>query len=127
MDGWVWERRPQDVPVATSTLAGSGLKVVWMTQPLEAGLRETQAAIAAVLELPTPAERNLDAFADSLRDVRTWWGGEAVALLWEEADRLRRTDARAYRLLTAILDEARVPTISVVDQEPEEPPAGGSV
>lgn len=120
MDGWVWERRSQDVVVATSTLAGEGLRIVTMQQPEGGGLRETQAAIARALELPSPAERNLDALADTLSDVREWWGGEAVALLWEGAGRLRQSDARAYRLLTQILDEAQVPTVAVVEDEPED-------
>lgn len=120
MDRWVWERRSVDLPVATSTMSAEGLHLVTVGQPVDGGLRETQAAIAEALRLPSPAERNLDAFADTLRDLRERWDGRAVALVWEGAGLLRLTERRAYQLLTAILDEARVPTIAVVDEEPED-------
>lgn len=114
MDGWVWERTQQDAPLSVGRFAAEGLRVVTVRQPASGDLRETQAVIAAALRLPSPAEHNLDAFADTLRDLRTWWGGEAVALVWEQAWLLRDVDQRAWQVLTGILDEAQVPTVAVV-------------
>lgn len=118
MDGWVWERTPQDAVLAASRFAAEGLRLVTVRQPEPAGLEETQAAIAEALHLPPPAGHDLHAFADASADLRRWWSGEAVALLWEDAWRLREADPRAWRLLTTILDEAHVPTVAVIREEP---------
>lgn len=114
-DGWVWERTGQDAALAAGRFAADGMRLVTVRQQPEAGLRETQAALAAALRLPSPAERNLDAFTDTLRDLRVWWQGQPVALVWEQAGLLRDTDARAWQVLVDILDEARVPTVAVID------------
>ena len=113
-DGWVWERTEQDAALAAGRFAAEGMRLVTVRQERSAGLRETQAALAAALRLPAPAEHNLDAFADTLRDLRVWWQGRAVALVWDRAGLLRDTDERAWQVLTGILDEAQVPTIAVV-------------
>lgn len=118
-DGWVWERTGQDAALAAGRFAADGMHLVTFRQPASGDLRETQAALAQALRLPSPAERNLDAFADTLRDLRVWWHGRPVALVWEQAGLLRAADARAWRVLAGILDEAQVPTVAVVD-----PPAG---
>ncbi|MFK5633520.1 barstar family protein [Ornithinimicrobium sp. LYQ103] len=64
-----------------ATLEESGYAVAQATTPAQAGLRQTQAEIAAALRLPEPADRNLDAMADSLRDLDQLWDGQRVALL----------------------------------------------
>ena len=114
MDGWVWERTEQDARLAAGRFAADGMRLVTVRQPTSADLRETQAALAAALRLPPPAERNLDAFADTLRALRVWWQGQAVALVWEDAGLLREADERAWQLLAGLLDRAQVPTIAVV-------------
>lgn len=124
MDGWVWERTGQDAALAAGRFAAEGMRLVTVQQQKSAGLRETQAALAAALRLPSPAERNLDAFADTLRDLRVWWQGQAVALVWERAGLLRDTDERAWRVLVGLLDEAQVPTIAVVGPGGAEAEAG---
>lgn len=113
MDGWVWERTDQDAQLAAGRFAADGMRLVTVRQPASADLRETQAAIAAALHLPSPAERNLDAFVDTLGDLHVWWQ-QPVALVWEDAGVLREADERAWQLLAGILDEAQVPTIAVV-------------
>lgn len=120
MDGWVWERTEEDGRLAAGRFAADGMRLVTVRQPADAGLRETQAALAAALRLPSPAERNLDAFADTLRDLRVWWQGQSVALVWEQAGLLREADRRAWEVLTGILDEAQVPTVAIVGPDPEE-------
>lgn len=117
MDGWVWERTEQDARLAAGRFAAEGMQLVTVQQPASADLRETQAALAAALRLPSPAERNLDAFADTLRDLRVWWQGRAVALVWEQAGLLRDADQRAWQVLAGLLDEAQVPTIAVVESQ----------
>ena len=114
MDGWVWERTEEDGRLAAGRFAADGMRLVTVRQPADAGLRETQAALAAALRLPSPAERNLDAFADTLRDLRVWWQGQSVALVWEQAGLLRDADQRAWEVLAGILDEAQVPTVATV-------------
>lgn len=113
MDGWVWERTEQDAQLAAGRFAADGMRLVTVRPPASADLRGAQAAIAAALHLPSPAERNLDAFADTLRDLRVWWQ-QPVALVWEGAGALRQADERGWQLLAGILDEAQVPTIAVV-------------
>lgn len=120
MDGWVWERTEQDARLAAGRFAAEGMHLVTVQQPPSADLRETQAALAAALRLPSPAERNLDAFADTLRDLRVWWQGRAVALVWEQAGLLRDADQRSWQVLAGLLDEAQVPTIAVVESQDEE-------
>ena len=119
MDGWVWERTEQDARLAAGRFAAEGMQLVTVQQPPSADLRETQAALAAALRLPSPAERNLDAFADTLRDLRVWWQGQAVALVWEQAGLLRDADQRAWQVLAGILDQAQVPTIAMVEPQDE--------
>lgn len=119
MDGWVWERGESDGRLAAGRLAAEGLRLVTVQQPSSADLRETQAALAEALRLPAPAGHNLDAFADTLRDLRVWWEGAAVALVWEQAWRLRDADPRGWQLLTGLLDQAEVPTVAVVERPPE--------
>ncbi|WP_131103303.1 barstar family protein [Ornithinimicrobium sufpigmenti] len=114
MDGWVWERTEQDAPLAAGRFAADGMRLVTVQQPTSADLRETQAALAAALRLPSPAERNLDTFADALRDLSVWWKGQTVALVWEGAGLLREADEPAWQLLAGLLDGAQVPTIAVV-------------
>ncbi|MFX0537588.1 barstar family protein [Ornithinimicrobium sp. Y1847] len=73
--------------------------------------RATQASIAKALRLPESAGRNLDALADSLRDLGDHWPGP-VALLWEDAESLARTDGRHWWILAEILDEADLAVIA---------------
>ncbi|MFK5645925.1 barstar family protein [Ornithinimicrobium sp. LYQ121] len=89
-----------------ATLEESGYAVAQATTPAQAGLRQTQAEIAAALRLPEPADRNLDAMADSLRDLDQLWDGQRVALLWQDAGRLAGADGRAWWILGELLDDA---------------------
>lgn len=90
---------------ADAHFAAAGYAVTYATTPTGGGLRETQAQLAEALRLPAPAATNLDAMADLLRDLRDFWDGEPVALLWEEAGRLAETDGRAWWILSEILDD----------------------
>lgn len=70
-------------------------------------LREAQAAIAQALRLPESAGRNLDAMADSLRDLPLWWPeADRVALLWHGAEALVDSDLPGFLLLSDILRSA---------------------
>lgn len=89
-----------------ATLEQSGYVVTEATTPAGAGLRQTQAELAAALRLPEPADRNLDAMADSLRDLVQLWDGQRVALLWQDAERLASVDGRAWWILGELLDDA---------------------
>ena len=86
-------------------LADAGYAVVEATTPVDADLRLAQAELAAALRLPSPAERNLDAMADTLRDLPQIWDGRMVALLWKDAERLACADGRGWWLLGEILDD----------------------
>ena len=86
-------------------LQQAGYAVVEATTPVDAGLRQTQAELAAALRLPSPAGHNLDAMADTLRDLAQHWDGRMVALLWKDAERLARADGRGWWILGEILDD----------------------
>ena len=87
-------------------LQGQGYAVASAVTPLGGGLRAAQAEIARALRLPSAAASNLDAMADTLRDLTEIWGAEQVALLWEDAERLAAEDGRAWWILAEILDDA---------------------
>jgi hypothetical protein len=87
-------------------LADAGYAVVEATTPVHADLRGAQAELAAALGLPSPAERNLDAMVDTLRDLPQIWDGRMVALLWKDAERLACADGRGWWILGEILDDA---------------------
>lgn len=91
---------------AEAHFAQAGYALTTVTTPAAGGLRETQAQLAHALRLPDPAATNLDAMADSLRDLRDLWGGQEVALLWQEARQLAENDGRAWWILSEILDDA---------------------
>lgn len=103
---------------AQAHFARSGYAVTEVTTPRGGGLRETQAQLAEALRLPAPAERNLDAMADALRDLRELWEGRDVALLWREAGALAASDGRAWWILSEILDDAEA--LAVVALGPED-------
>lgn len=97
---------PGDAEPVRRTLAASGFAVAEARGPA-AGMREAQAAIARALRLPATAERNLDAMADSLRDLATWWpDDERVALLWRGAEELVDSDLPGFLTLTDVLRAA---------------------
>ncbi len=97
---------PADAERVRRTLSGSGFAVAEIAGPA-AGMREAQAAIAGALRLPDTAGRNLDALADSLRDLATWWpDDERVALLWPGAEQLVEGDLPGFLTLTEILRAA---------------------
>ncbi len=89
-----------------SHLETQGYAVASVVTPAEGGLRAAQAEIARALRLPVAAATNLDAMADTLRDLPQIWGSPQVALLWEEAERLVAVDGRAWWILGEILDDA---------------------
>ncbi|ANS79046.1 hypothetical protein SGUI_1650 [Serinicoccus hydrothermalis] len=91
---------------ARAHFAQSGYAVAEVTTPRGGGLRETQAQLAQALRLPRTAATNLDAMADSLRDLGQIWDGQEVALLWEDAGALAERDGRAWWILSEILDDA---------------------
>ncbi|WP_161965046.1 barstar family protein [Ornithinimicrobium cerasi] len=87
-------------------LQDAGYAVASAVTPAAADLRQTQAELARALRLPGVAGSNLDAMADTLRDLPQIWGSDRVALLWEDADRLAAHDGRAWWILGEILDDA---------------------
>ncbi|AXH97010.1 barstar family protein [Ornithinimicrobium avium] len=92
-------------PVRTH-LRAQGYAVAHAVTPADTELRSAQAEIARALRLPGNAATNLDAMADTLRDLRQIWGSQKVALLWEDAGRLAGEDGRAWWILGELLDEA---------------------
>ena len=92
-------------------LTTKGYAVATATTPVAADFRATQTEIARALRLPETAGRNLDALEDSLRDLAQIWGGP-VALLWEGAEALARTDGSRFWILCEILDGADLPVIA---------------
>lgn len=97
---------PIDAERVRRTLSGSGFAVAEVSGPA-VGMREAQAAIARALRLPETAGRNLDALADSLRDLATWWpDDERVALFWPGAEQLVEGDLPGFLALTEILRAA---------------------
>lgn len=92
-------------------LATKGYAVATATTPVAGDFRATQAEIARALRLPESAGTNLDALEDSLRDLPQIWGGP-VALLWEGAESLARTDGSRFWILCEILDGADLPVIA---------------
>jgi hypothetical protein len=97
-------------------LAEAGYAVVEATTPVPADLRRTQAELAAALRLPAPAGGNLDAMADTLRDLGRYWEGRTVALLWKDAERLARTDGRGWWILAEILADVDDLTVVALGQ-----------
>ncbi|MGC5585255.1 barstar family protein [Ornithinimicrobium sp. W1665] len=109
-------------------LADAGYAVVEATTPVDADLRRTQAELAAALRLPSPAERNLDAMADTLRDLHQIWDGRMVALLWKDAERLACADGRGWWILGEILDDVDALTVVAFGEARiGRPPAGSDV
>jgi len=62
--------------------------------------------VAEALRLPPTAGRNLDALADSLRDLSDWPGVPRLALLWDGAETLISRDLSGWFRLTQVLAEA---------------------
>lgn len=87
-------------------LETQGYAVAHAVTPAQADLRSAQAEIARALRLPGNAATNLDAMADTLRDLPQIWGADKIALLWEDAGRLAGQDGRAWWILGELLDEA---------------------
>lgn len=70
-------------------------------------LRSALPEIARALQLPDPASRNLDAFADAVADLAHWWpDDDAVALLLHGAHELVDADLPGWQTLTQILSQA---------------------
>jgi hypothetical protein len=64
-------------------------------------------AVVEALDLPPTAANNLDALADSLRDLpENWAGTTRLALLWTGADSLLTTDLWAFTQAAAVLQSA---------------------
>ncbi|WP_151523924.1 barstar family protein [Serinicoccus kebangsaanensis] len=91
---------------ARAHFAQAGYAVAEVSTPVGGGLREMQAQVAQALRLPRTAALNLDALVDSLRDLAQSWGGQEVALLWEDAGLFAETEGRAWWILSEILDDA---------------------
>lgn len=87
-------------------LQAQGYAVAHAVTPADPGLRPAQAELARALRLPGNAATNLDAMADTLRDLAQIWGTDRVALLWEDAGRLAGEDGRAWWILGELLDDA---------------------
>jgi len=68
--------------------------------------RQAQRLVAEALRLPPTAGRNLDALADSLRDLSDWPGVPRLALLWDGAETLISRDLSGWFRLTQVLAEA---------------------
>jgi len=63
-------------------------------------------SVAAALRLPATAADNLDALADSLRDLPDRWPGCHRLALLTDADRLIRTDLLGWQQLSLVLGQA---------------------
>lgn len=85
-------------------LERSGWRVVAVAGAGVADFRAMQARIAEALGLPSTAGRNLDALADSLRDIGSL--GDKVALAWSDADVLVDADLPGWFRLTDVLEGA---------------------
>lgn len=101
----------------TEQLHEKGYEVAVATSDPAGDFRATQAAIAAALRLPETAGTNLDALEDSLHDLEQIWG-RPVALLWQDASRLARSDGDRWWILAEILDAADLPVIAAREAEP---------
>jgi Barstar (barnase inhibitor) len=68
--------------------------------------RDAQARIAVALRLPETAGRNLDALADSLRDLARYWPeADRVALIWCHPEKLIEADAAGWFRLADVLED----------------------
>lgn len=101
----------ENVASLEANLTGRGYAVATATTPPTGDFRSTQAEIARALRLPETAGRNLDALEDSLRDLPQIWDGP-VALHWQGAETLARTDGPRFWILCEILDAADLPVIA---------------
>lgn len=105
-------------------LQTQGYAVAHAVTPAEAGLRSVQAELARALMLPGNAATNLDAMADTLRDLPQLWGSQRVALLWQDAERLAAQDGRAWWVLGELLDDADDLTVVAFGESRLGGPAG---
>lgn len=89
-------------PELTRTLSAAGFTLA-RTRSGPAG---RFGSVAAALRLPATAADNLDALADSLRDLPVSWPGCHRLALLADADRLIRTDLLSWQQLSLVLGQA---------------------
>lgn len=85
----------------------AGYRVVGVDTAGVTDFRVAQARIATALGLPETAGRNLDALADSLRDLARYWPDDArVALFWRHPEKLIEKDTSGWFRLADVLQNA---------------------
>lgn len=99
---WVNLIAPADLPGAEQTLREAGFELRVATGTVDR--RETTALLCEALGLP--AVRNLDAFADVLRDLAV--PGGRLVLVWQDAGVLAAADLTGWLDLVEILGVASV-------------------
>ena len=85
----------------------AGYTVVAIDTTGMTGFRAAQQRIARGLRLPETAGRNLDALADSLRDLARYWpDAPRLALVWCHPEPIIDADTVGFLRLTDVLVEA---------------------
>lgn len=97
---------PADRDRVVSALSSAGYAVASFDGAGVTDFRQAQRLLAEALRLPASAGRNLDALADSLRDLTEWPDTPRLALLWDGADALISRDLSGWFRLTRVLAEA---------------------
>lgn len=93
---------PADLPAAENALRAAGFEL--RTATGAPGRQATMTAVCAALGVREA--RNLDAFADVLRDLTA--DGDRVVLIWRDADLLAGADLRGWLDLVEILGVAHL-------------------
>jgi len=99
------DSRDSDALIAHCRAAGYA--VVQVDTATVTDFRDAQARIAAALRLPDTAGRNLDALADSLRDLARYWPeADRVVLVWCHPEKLIEADAPGWFRVADVLEDS---------------------
>jgi len=89
-------------PELTRTLRSAGFTLARANSPLS----DSYQPVVSALRLPATAAGNLDALADSLRDLPTRWPDCRRLVLLADAEELVRTDLLDWLQLSLVLGQA---------------------